>query len=63
MINPKETVFQDEGEEVFEMLPRLDLLLVNSADEAELDLLGRQHQHDRALRLGVGALNRKEALV
>ena len=63
MINSKETVFQDEGEEVFEMLPRLNLLLVNSADEAELDLLGWQHQHDRALRLRVDSLYRKEALV
>ena len=45
------------------MLPRFYLLLVDCADEAQLDLLCRQHEQHWLLRVGVDTLNREKALV
>ena len=45
------------------MLPRLDPLLVDCSNEAELHLFGRQHQHYGELRITVISLNGEEAML
>jgi hypothetical protein len=56
LVNAEKSVLQNEREQVFKMLPRFDLLLVDCADEAELYLLRWQHQHHGSLCVMIAAL-------
>ena len=44
LIDPEEAVLEDEAEEVLEVVPVLDLVAVDGADEGQFVLLGRDHQ-------------------
>ena len=62
LIYLQQSVLQNEREEIFEMLPRFDVLLLYCTNEAQLDLFGGQHKHHRLLGVGVDALDGEEAL-